>query len=99
MARFILQSVTYRYPVPAFKSSGFNYGTRDDYMKELVEYWSKDYDWKKQEDWMNSFDHFKTNIEGLNVHFIHSKPKNVKKGVEVNNTHGPYKLTVCTAFL
>jgi len=57
---------------------------RDDYMKDLVNYWINDYSWKKQEDWMNSYNHFKTTLEGLSVHFIHEKPDIVATGVVVS---------------
>nr|CAB3242937.1 epoxide hydrolase 1-like [Phallusia mammillata] len=80
-----------RWPEPSLKTSEFRYGVRDDYMKELVGYWKNEYSWKKQEDWMNSFDHFKTKIEGLNIHYIHAKPKMIRKGVEphvILMTHG-----------
>ena len=32
------------------------------------------YNWKEQEAYLNTFSHFKTNIGGLSIHFIHSKP-------------------------
>jgi len=64
-----------RFPVPSLKSSNFRYGMRDNVLKEFLNYWRKDYDWKTREARMNEFEHFKTNIEGLDVHFIHQKPK------------------------
>ena len=55
--------------------SGWDYGSNLDYIKELVEYWRTTFDWRSQERLINSFPHFKTNIEGLEVHFIHEKGK------------------------
>lgn len=45
------------------------------YLKELCEYWAKDFDWKKNEAFLNSFSHFKTTIDGKGIHFIHEKGK------------------------
>jgi len=55
--------------------SGWDYGSNLDYIKELVEYWRTTFDWRSQERLINSFPHFKTDIEGLGVHFIHEKGK------------------------
>jgi pimeloyl-ACP methyl ester carboxylesterase len=42
-------------------------------LKELVQYWAKDYDWRKAEAKLNAFPQFKTKIDGLDIHFIHVK--------------------------
>lgn len=52
---------------------GWDYGTNLPYLKDLVEYWVEEYDWREQERELNSFDHFKANVNGLGVHFIHQK--------------------------
>ena len=53
--------------------SGWNYGSNLDYMKELVEYWRSDFDWRAQERKLNAFHHFKSAVDGLDVHFIHER--------------------------
>jgi len=55
--------------------TGWNYGTNAAYLKELVAYWQKDYDWRKQEAMLNTLPHFKTEIDGISIHFIHIKGK------------------------
>lgn len=50
-------------------------GTDLDYLKELCEYWRTDFDWREQERKLNAFDHFTTDIDGLNVHYIHQRSK------------------------
>lgn len=40
----------------------------------MVDHWLTKYDWKKQEELINKYNHFKTSIEGLNIHFVHVKP-------------------------
>ena len=52
---------------------GWDYGTNLDYMKEFAEYWSSKFDWKKTEEKINKFRNFKTNIYGIDIHFIHEK--------------------------
>ena len=52
---------------------GWDYGTNLDYMKEFAEYWSSKFDWKKTEEKINKFRNFKTNIDGIDIHFVHEK--------------------------
>ncbi len=50
---------------------GWNYGSNLDYMKELAGYWANEFDWRKQEAAINRFSHFKTEVDGIDLHFIH----------------------------
>jgi len=52
---------------------GWSYGTNFDYMKELSNYWVNKYDWKKTEEKINKFQNFKSNIDGIDIHFIYEK--------------------------
>src|SRR5258708_7411203 len=54
-------------------SAGWNYGTNLGYLKELVAYWRDRFDWRAQERRLNQFPQFKTNIDGLDIHFIHQR--------------------------
>src|ERR671910_172462 len=42
-------------------------------VKELADYWGTDYDWRKCEAKLNSLPQFMTEIDGLEIHFIHVK--------------------------
>ena len=53
----------------------WDYGSNLGYVKELVEYWRTKFDWRGQENLINSFSHFKTDVDGLGIHFIHEKGK------------------------
>jgi len=53
--------------------TGWDYGTDTAYLKELVEYWRDDFDWRAQERALNAFDQFVTTIDGVDVHFIHQR--------------------------
>ena len=50
--------------------TGWEYGSNLDYIKELIEYWRTDFDWRAQEKKLNAFNHFKTDVDGLSIHFI-----------------------------
>ena len=54
----------------------WEYGTDSSYLSELIAYWQNDFDWKKQETELNQFDQFKTEIDGLDMHFIHQRSEN-----------------------
>ena len=53
--------------------SEWDYGSNLAYVKELVEYWRSDFDWRSQEAAINQFAHFRTQVDGLGVHFIHQR--------------------------
>lgn len=41
------------------------------YVHELVSYWREQYDWRRAEALLNSFDQFRTTVDGLGIHFLH----------------------------
>lgn len=47
------------------------YGPPLDYMRRTVDHWLHRYDWRQQEAALNRFRHFTTQLDGLDVHFIH----------------------------
>ena len=55
--------------------SAWDYGADTAYMRELVAYWRTSYDWRKHEAELNRLPHFKTEIDGLPMHFIHVRSK------------------------
>ncbi|PYT01764.1 MAG: multidrug MFS transporter [Acidobacteria bacterium] len=62
-------------------------GVQLETMKKLAAYWTKEYDWRKIEAKLNSYPNFITNIDGLDIHFIHVKSKN-PNALPVIITHG-----------
>ncbi len=44
-------------------------------MQKLADYWATEYDWRKVEAKLNSYPQFITNIDGLDIHFIHVRSK------------------------
>ena len=43
------------------------------YTRELADYWANDYDWRAREAALNRFDQYTTEIDGLDIHFIHQR--------------------------
>jgi pimeloyl-ACP methyl ester carboxylesterase len=41
------------------------------YLRELCQYWRAGYDWRRCEASLNEFPQFRTEIDGLDVHFLH----------------------------
>jgi len=41
------------------------------YMREIVDYWRDDYDWRRGEAHINQYPQFITNLDGLDIHFLH----------------------------
>jgi epoxide hydrolase len=44
-----------------------------EYTRELAAYWADGYDWRAREALLNRFDQFTTDIDGLDIHFIHQR--------------------------
>jgi pimeloyl-ACP methyl ester carboxylesterase len=56
-------------------------------MQELARYWANDYDFTRLEARLNAFPHFVTQIDGLDIHFIHVKSRH-ENAFPVIITHG-----------
>lgn len=56
-------------------------------MQKLAKYWAKDYNWRKMEAKLNTLPQFVTNIDGLDIHFIHVRSKH-PNALPVIITHG-----------
>jgi pimeloyl-ACP methyl ester carboxylesterase len=55
--------------------AGWDYGTNLAYMRELVGYWQGIFDWREQEERLNRLAHFRAEVSGFGVHFIHERGK------------------------
>ncbi len=56
-------------------------------LQDLVRYWRADYDWRKVEARLNELPQFITEIDGLDIHFIHVRSKH-EKALPMIVTHG-----------
>ena len=56
-------------------------------MQELARYWTTDYDWRKAEAKLNALPQFTTEIDGVDIHFIHVKSPH-ENALPLIMTHG-----------
>src|SRR6476619_3120949 len=56
-------------------------------MQNLARYWGTDYDWRKGEAKLKAVPHFVTEIDGLDIHFLHVRSKE-KNALPIIITHG-----------
>ena len=69
------------------KGEGWDYGTNPAYLRELCAYWQNEFNWRKQEAELNSFNHFRADLDGFGIHFIHERGKG-KDPLPIILTHG-----------
>jgi pimeloyl-ACP methyl ester carboxylesterase len=62
-------------------------GVRLATVQKLVRYWVEEYDWRKIEAKLNAYPNFITEIDGLDIHFIHVRSKH-ENALPVIVTHG-----------
>jgi pimeloyl-ACP methyl ester carboxylesterase len=62
-------------------------GTQLAKLQELVRYWGSGYDWRKAETKLNALPQFMTNIDGVDIHFIHVRSRH-KNALPLIITHG-----------
>jgi hypothetical protein len=48
-------------------------GTPLKWIREVCQYWAEDYDWPRREAQLNRFAQFTTEIDGLDIHFVHAR--------------------------
>ncbi len=58
-----------------------------EYLKDVCAYWSDGYDWRQREERLNRHPAFKTDIDGLGIHFFHIRSK-VETAAPLIVTHG-----------
>jgi len=57
------------------------------YLQDLLAYWADGFAWRTQEDWLNSFRHFRADIDGIGIHFVHERAVS-GEGIPLVLTHG-----------
>ncbi len=63
---------------------GWEQGTELGYLRELLAYWADGFDWRAQERRLNEHDHFRAEIDGVRIHFVHIR----RGGIPLILTHG-----------
>jgi pimeloyl-ACP methyl ester carboxylesterase len=62
-------------------------GTDLGYLKRLVGHWADGFDWRAQERRLNAFKHFRAELGGTRIHFVHERARE-GKGFPLILTHG-----------
>ncbi|MDX6240572.1 MAG: hypothetical protein QOG10_5392 [Kribbellaceae bacterium] len=58
-----------KWPLDVGNDDGF-YGVPRSYLQELVAYWCDDYDWRAAERRINTYEHYRVEVDGVPVHFM-----------------------------
>ena len=69
-------------PVPAWEQ-----GTHLGYLRPLLSYWAEEFDWRQQESELNKLNHYRIQLDGVPIHFVHAKARN-GNGIPLILTHG-----------
>jgi pimeloyl-ACP methyl ester carboxylesterase len=67
--------------------TGFSQGVPLATTQKLAQYWQKEYDWRRCEARLNAVPNFITEIDGLDIHFIHVRSKH-ENALPVLISHG-----------
>lgn len=54
-----------------FANDDWRYGPPGGYVAELVAYWKDRYDWRAVETQMNQYQHYRVELDGVPIHFMH----------------------------
>src|SRR5215204_4705645 len=74
---------TTRWPPPS-PEPGWEQGAELSYVRGLLKYWADGFDWRLQERRLNEFAHFRGEIDGVRIHFVHER----RGGIPLILTHG-----------
>jgi pimeloyl-ACP methyl ester carboxylesterase len=59
--------------IAELQGADWSAGTPPSYLAELCGYWQRGFDWRRQERYLNGFHHFRADIDGTGLHFIHQR--------------------------
>lgn len=64
----------------SFEDTAWTYGVHSQALAQFFAHWQFKYSFKERQKYLNQFPHYKTNVQGLDIHFVRVKPevKNVK---------------------
>ena len=75
-----------RWPDPA-PGAAWSQGTDLEYLKQLLAYWGDEFDWHARERELNEFQHFRAELDGIKIHFVHERARH-GNGIPLILTHG-----------
>jgi len=75
-----------RWPDPA-PGAAWEQGTDRGYLRELLGYWAEQFDWRAAERELNGFRHFRAEVDGAAIHFVHQQARG-GQGIPLILGHG-----------
>ncbi len=54
---------------------GWTQGTDLDELRQVLGYWADAFDWRAQERVLNTFHHFRADLDGIHIHFVHERAR------------------------
>jgi pimeloyl-ACP methyl ester carboxylesterase len=75
-----------RWPDPA-PGPAWSQGTDLAYLRDLCSYWADGFDWRAREGELNAFAHFRAELDGVRIHFVHERARR-GRGIPLILTHG-----------
>jgi pimeloyl-ACP methyl ester carboxylesterase len=75
-----------RWPDPQTVSD-WSQGIPLDYVRTVCDYWAREYDWRKTEARLNAIPQFRTDLDGLGIHFLHIRSRH-EEALPLVLTHG-----------
>ncbi|HET9362009.1 MAG TPA: epoxide hydrolase [Vicinamibacterales bacterium] len=75
-----------RWP-PQAPGAAWAQGSDLGYLKRLLGYWADGFDWRAEERRLNTFKHFRAEVGGIRVHFVHERARD-GLGIPLILTHG-----------
>lgn len=58
-----------------FGNADWRYGVEQEWLRDMVAYWRHDFDWRAQEAAINSWPQYRTELDGIPIHFLHVRGK------------------------
>jgi len=75
-----------RWPDPS-PGEAWGQGTDLRYLRQFLAYWADEFDWRAQEQALNRFHHFRAELDGVHIHFVHERARR-GSGLPLVLTHG-----------
>jgi pimeloyl-ACP methyl ester carboxylesterase len=68
-------------------AAAWEQGTDREYLEDLLAYWGGGFDWRARERELNAFAHFRAELDGAAIHFVHERARHAA-GIPLVITHG-----------
>ncbi|XP_076659281.1 juvenile hormone epoxide hydrolase 1 [Halictus rubicundus] len=65
--------------VEPLEDAAWTYGVPSKSLNTILDYWKDKYNWTERQALLNKYPQFKTNIQGLDIHFYHVRPTNIQE--------------------